>query len=407
MSRQKTFATASGCLLAVMAAAGAPSPLYVVYQQRFGFSAAILTIIFAIYTVALLAALLTVGSISDHIGRKPVLVASLLVETASMVIFLAATSVTWLLAARLVQGLATGAAVGALSAVLLDTQPPGTRLGSLINSVAPGAGLGIGALGAGMALQWAPNPTRTLFLLLIALFVVLIGALLLVPETASRRSGALRSLRPRIRVPEPVRGAFMAAMPTLIATWAVGGLFLSLGASIAVTVFGLHGHLLAATVIVLLVGMGAITSFILRDGESGATMRTGTTSLIVGIAIVLVSLANASAWVFFVGTVIAGVGFGAGFSGAFRTVALLIGSEDRAGVMAGVFTVSYLAFGLPAVIGGIAVGTFGLRDTVIGYSAIVLLLCATSLITTARPHRQPSAFSMLTSPPVRAKRNAR
>src|SRR5690242_2565583 len=117
----RSFWYVVGALLAMMAAAGAPSPLYVVYEQQIGFSAVTLTVIFAVYVVALLATLLTVGSLSDYIGRRPVLAAALILEIVSLALFLPAKSVACLIVARVVQGVATGVALGALGAALVDT----------------------------------------------------------------------------------------------------------------------------------------------------------------------------------------------------------------------------------------------------------------------------------------------
>ena len=208
LSRPATFWLVSATLLAVMVAAGAPSPLYVVYQQRIGFSASTLTVIFAIYVLALLSALLTVGSLSDFIGRRPVLLGALALEVVSLAIFLPAHSVAMLLLARTVQGLATGAAVGALGAALVDTQPAGSQLGTVINSVAPALGLALGALGAGALVQYAPSPTSVVFVVLIALVAATALGIAFIPETTERQAGALSSLRPQVRVHKEVRGVF-------------------------------------------------------------------------------------------------------------------------------------------------------------------------------------------------------
>jgi MFS family permease len=127
-----------------------------VLQAEFGFSAVTLTAIFAVYVLALLLSLLTVGRLSDFIGRRPVLASALVVQAVAMAVFLGADSVEALMLARAVQGLATGAAIGVLGAYLLDLQPgDGSRLGSLINSAAPTAGLGLGAIGTGVLMQYA------------------------------------------------------------------------------------------------------------------------------------------------------------------------------------------------------------------------------------------------------------
>jgi MFS family permease len=129
----------------LMVAAGAPSPLYGVYQAAWGFSAAMLTAVFAVYALSLLAAFLVAGRLSDHLGRKPVIIVALAAEVAAMACF-AADSAGWLYAARVVHGAATGTATGAVSAALVDLAPGNQRLAPLVNSVAPTLGLAAGAL---------------------------------------------------------------------------------------------------------------------------------------------------------------------------------------------------------------------------------------------------------------------
>ena len=139
--------------------------------------------------LALLLSLLTVGRLSDFVGRRPVLAAALVLDAAAMAVFLGADGVGWLVVARIVQGLATGAGVGVLGAYLLDLQPAdGSRLGSLVNSAAPTTGLGVGAVVTGVLVQWAPHPTRLVFVILTALFVLLALATLVLPETVRARA---------------------------------------------------------------------------------------------------------------------------------------------------------------------------------------------------------------------------
>ena len=174
----------------LLAASSAPSPLYQVYQAQFGFSPVTLTAIFSVYVLALLLSLLTIGRLSDYVGRRPVLAIALIVEAAAMAVFLGADGTGALFAARAVQGLATGAAVGVLGAYLLDLQPTdGSRLGSLVNSAAATGGLGLGAVLAGVLIQYAPQPTRLVFVVFVAAFVLLAAATALLPETVRRQPG--------------------------------------------------------------------------------------------------------------------------------------------------------------------------------------------------------------------------
>lgn len=227
--------------------------------------------VFSLYAIGLLLALTVVGALSDHIGRRPVLAVSLLLETGAMAIFVTAGGVGSLLLARALQGLPTGAATGAISAGLVDLQPKHRpHLGALVNSVSSLLGLASGALGSGLLVQYAPPPTTLVFVLLGAAFAVSIVGVALMPETAARRSGALASLRPRVSVPHRVRPHFVAIMPSLVALWALGGFSLSLGPSLTADVLHVHDHVIAGVVIGLLTGMGAVGSLALQPrGRSG------------------------------------------------------------------------------------------------------------------------------------------
>ena len=100
----------------VTLAAGAPTPLLVLFEHEWGFHAGILTLAFAIYAFGLLLALLVVGSLSDYIGRRPVLIGALSVQLLAMVMFFFASNIGWVIAARAVQGVATGSAFSAFTA---------------------------------------------------------------------------------------------------------------------------------------------------------------------------------------------------------------------------------------------------------------------------------------------------
>ncbi|UQX87499.1 MFS transporter [Jatrophihabitans telluris] len=388
LDRRTSFWLIALSLLVVMIAAGAPSPLYVVYQQRIGFSSSTLTVIFAVYVLALLGSLLTVGSLSDFIGRRPVLLAGLAVEVASLLLFLPADSVGWLVAARVVQGLATGAVIGALGAALVDTQPPGSNLGTVINSAGPALGLALGALGSGALIQYAPNPTQLVFLVLIAAVIAAGLGILAVPETTGRQPGALASLRPQVRVHREVRAPFLAAVPIFIATWAVAGLYLSLGGSLAVGVFGLHNHLVGGLVVAAVTGSGAVASVLFRETSEIRSVLLGTLALVLGLLITLLGIERTDTATFFLGSVVAGFGFGASFLGSFRTVAKRVGPDDRAATLAAVLSVSYLGFSVPAVIAGFVATHRGLRDTALGYGGAVVVLALLAIGTQTVQHRQ-------------------
>ncbi|HMJ37469.1 MAG TPA: MFS transporter [Baekduia sp.] len=358
-------------------ASSAPSPLYVVYQSAWHFSALTLTSVFAVYVLALMTALVLAGSLSDRVGRRPVLVAALLTQAAGMVLFALAHDVTLLFAARIVQGLATGVATGAISAALIDLQP-GHRptLGSLLSSTAPPLGLAAGALGSGLLVQYAPDPMRLIYWLLVAVFVVAVAGVLAMPETVAARGGWASMLRPRIGVPQAARGTFVAVAPVLLATWALGGLYLSLGPSLAASLLHSSSHVTGGLVIVALTATGAFASLAVRGHRPEHTMIAGATLLAVGVGLTLIGLNQGSTALFFAGSVVAGAGFGPSFAGAFKTVIQLAPAAERAGLIAAVYVLAYLGFSLPAIAAGVAVAHQGLLHTTNVYGIAVMALAA-------------------------------
>jgi MFS family permease len=381
LGRRSAFWTVAATTGLLLAASSAPSPLYPVLQAEFGFSTITLTVIFAVYVLALLLSLLTVGRLSDNIGRRPVLAGALVVEAAAMAVFLSADGVGALLVARIVQGLATGAAVGVLGAYLLDLQPgDGSRLGSLVNSAAPTAGLGLGALATGLLVQYAPHPTRLVFVLFTAIFVVLALLIAVLPETVQRQPGALAGLRPQVAVPRPARHAFAAAVPTMIATWSLGGLVFSVGGSLLATVFGQTNHAVVGLVLGAFAASGAVAAIAARDLAPAPMTRIGTAALVVGVVLFVLALASTSLALFVVSAVVAGGGFGSGFLGALRNITLLAQPHERAALLSAVYLVSYLGFSIPALVAGLVITHQGLRDTAMGYGVFVGVLTLAALM---------------------------
>lgn len=394
-----SFWILAAALFTLMVAAAAPSPLYVVYQHRWHFSASMLTAVFAAYAIALLGTLLTVGGLSDFLGRRPVLAVSLLTEVASMATFLTAHGVGQLLAARILQGIATGAATGAISAGLVDLQPAHRpRLSAMVNSLAPTVGLAVGALLAGLLVQYAPAPTVLVFTLLLVAFLALSVALVVVPETVSRRPGALASLRPRATVPPSARRQFLAATPAIVAAWAVGGLYLSLGPSLAAGVLGVANHVVGGLVVSTLTGAGAVAVLVMRDRTPRQMMNAGVSVLAAGTALTLLALALPSVPLFFAGTAVAGAGFGTAFLGSFRALATLAAPPQRAELFASLYLVSYLAFSVPALVAGLAVTSVGLTDTTIAYGGMVILF---ALVALALGRRRPEVRAVTACPSAR------
>jgi predicted MFS family arabinose efflux permease len=378
MPRPVAFWIGAGIAFLAFAANAAASPLYRLYQAEFEFSAITLTVLFAVYVVVLLVTLLFFGSLSDHVGRRRVIAIGLATGAVASVLFLLADSVELLFAARALQGVAVGLSSGAAAAALLELRPVG-GVAPLVSSAAPTGGQALGALGASALAQYAPAPTHLIWWLLLVASVAAILAVWKMPEPGTPRPGAPASPRPRITVPVQVRGAFATALPALVSVWALGGLYLSLGPSLAAQLTHSDNVLWGGLLIFLLAGLGAAVSAAFRKSAPSGVMLYGSVALIAGALVTWVAIETTTAWLFFVGTAVAGAGFGPAFSGAFRSVVSLAPGDDRAGVITAIYIVSYLATAVPAVAGGIATTVYGLHDTALGYSVAVAALAAAAV----------------------------
>ncbi|MET0928658.1 MAG: MFS transporter [Aeromicrobium sp.] len=380
-TRTSGFALAIGAVVAMMIGASAPSPFYPVLQQELGFSAATSTGIFAVYAVALLVTLLITGSISDHLGRRPVISVGFVVLAASMVAFWHADSVTVLIVARIVQGVAAGLLLSSLSAAVVDLEPakrPGSA--STLNSVSPLGGLAAGALLAGLVMDHSSSALAIVFGTLTGAYLLIAAAVWLLPETSPRHEGLVHSLIPRVGVPASARAPFLRSAPALFAGWATGGLYLSLGAALVGQELGGTTHLEQGLVVAALTATGSLTCFVVRGWAPRRITIFGTTALAVGTALTLAALAAGSYWSFIAAAVVAGIGFGASFLGIMRSVTPAAAPHERGELFAAVFVVSYLAFGIPAVAAGIAAPHIGLAETTFIYGGLVVLLSGSAAL---------------------------
>src|ERR1700728_3722024 len=203
VSKNAAFYLLASITLSFLASSVAPTPLYALYQAQWGFSPITVTIIFGIYAISVLTALLFVGRLSDHLGRRPVLIAAIVAQAATMVIFATASGVGGLVLARIIQGLATGAAVGAVGAGMIDLNK---ERGVTANAVAPAFGTATGGVLSGFLVQYLPAPTHLVYAVLGVIFVLQGVGVALMTDTIAPAPGALASLRPRISLPLAARG---------------------------------------------------------------------------------------------------------------------------------------------------------------------------------------------------------
>jgi len=372
------FLLLASLTVSFLAGSSAPTPLYSVYMTEWGLTPLTITLIFGIYAVAVLLALLIAGRLSDHLGRRPVLLAATLSQAVTMFVFMTATGLAGLLVARFLQGLTTGAALGAIGAGMIDLDK---SRGTVANAVTPPFGTASGALVAGVLVQFLPFPTHLVYAVFSLVFIAQALGLVFMNESISPRGGVLASLKPRLSLPRATREPLLLAAPVLVALWALGGFYGSLSPLLVKGMLGVSTPLIGALPVFVISAIGGLSVLALQKLEGKDMMLLGAASLIVGAGVVALSLPHSDIAFFFLGTMIAGVGFGAGFQGAVRSVVPFAAPHERAGVLSIIFIISYIALSVPAVAAGWMIAHNGnLPATALVYAVVVIALASTALL---------------------------
>jgi MFS family permease len=375
-----------------LASASAPTPLYPTWQAAWGFSPLAVTTIFGVYAIAVLVALLFFGRLSDHLGRKPVLLGAMFVQVLTMGLFASASGLATLLLARVVQGFAAGVAIAAVGAGLLDLDK---GRGAVANAITTPMGTATGAILSGLFVTLLPAPQQLVFLVLGVVMVAQGVGIAFMRETLAPRAGVLASLKPQFAFPDAIRAPLLRAAPAIVATWAAAGVFASLSPAMVRSLTGSASPLLSGLAMFVMAGSGGVAVYVLRQLEPRRSMRLGSISLALGVLLVVPALSLGWLALFYVGLVLAGTGFGSGFQGAVRSVVASAKAHERAGVLSVVFVLAYLAMGLPAIgAGWLLVHGQHLASTVLEFAALVLVLAAVAVLpkepAIAGPARMPA-----------------
>jgi MFS family permease len=364
----------------VYAAAGALMPLLVVFQQRWDFSPTVLTVVFAVFAAGFLAAVLTVGSLSDHVGRRPVLLSALLIHLVSSVVFLAAPSVDWVIAGRVVQGFATGAATTAFTAALAEVAPLNRKkVGVALGSVCLTGGLALGSLVAGLLVQYTTSPNTIVFTGLSVATCLGVIAIVYLPETITRPPRARPPLMARIAVPVAARAEFAAAAPVVVAIWMLSALSGGLAPALVRSFFHADSGLLNGVSGFIGPAMSAAVGIVVTRHDPRRSMLAGILLSILGAGVIAGSLGAGWVAAMIVGQAVAGVGFGASFTAFLRLTAPLVAPRQHAGLAAAAYVLSYIAFGIPLVAAGLLTSRLGMAPTVWSYAATTVLFALAGL----------------------------
>jgi MFS family permease len=371
LSPRLAYALAAAVIGLSLFASVTPSPLYGTYSELWGFSPAVLTLVYATYAFGVLTTLILAGRVSDAVGRRPVLLLALGALLATTILYMAAQSVAWLFVARGLQGLATGLSLAAASAALLDLHPRRDPAGvGLANGVASATGIGLGMLVSSTAVEFLPAPRVVPYVVLFVLFAIAFAGALLMPEPVANR------VRPRLTpqrpgVPPVVRRQFLLAGLGVLSSWSIGGLFFSLGPALSAVIFETSNHFVTGLSVVVLAGSGAIAQLVFGRTAPWLGTSAGSIALAFGVLVIVLASAEDSAALLLAGSLVGGSGFGVAFLGSLRQLVGAIPNEHRAEVMSAFYVVAYASLSVPAILAGILVTPLGLQTTFEIFGSVV------------------------------------
>jgi MFS family permease len=376
-AKRRGYLLMAGLLLVMMLGGTLPVPLYVLYEKDMGFGPLGVTVVFAAYVAGTLFALVALGDLSDHIGRKKVVAIAVACAAVSTALFLAASGIGVLIAARVVSGIAAGLATGTATAALTELQPRGDhRAAAVTASGSNMTGLGLGPLLAGLFAEYVAMPTRSVFWAYLGVCALTAAALPLIPETVRNHDHAFR-LRPRIGVPPGMRAVMLGAGLGVFAAFTVLGLFSSLVPTFLHGTLGVHNLALIGGASFLIFVIAAISQAASARLPSRRSVSAGLPLLLVCLAALESALFAKALWVFVVATVAGGTAVGFVFRGGLSELNRLADPGHRAAVVSAFFVAAYVGLGLPAVLTGLislAVGPVDASAYVSGLAAAVVVV---------------------------------
>ncbi|MER8722784.1 MFS transporter [Mesorhizobium sp. M1027] len=374
-------AAVAAMIAALFAGSTALTPLYIIYKQVFGFSQITLTLVYAVYVIGNLAALLMLGRVSDVIGRRPMALAGMAVAVVSAVVFLFAENVAWLDVARILSGLGIGVGAGTGTAWLAELLPTDDKSqAATIATSTNFLGLGLGALGAGLLAEYAPWPLRLTFVVYLAMLATVTLLVWRTQETVSR-PGKLAdvSTRPRLSVPDAIRPNFVAPAVTGFGAMALVGFYAALAPSILAQQLQVTNHAEAGALFFELAIVTAATIVVTARLSSRAAMFAALALMIPTVALIVAAQVFASMATMIAGTALCGVAAALGYRGGLQVVNEIAPADRRAEVVSAFFICCFCGNALPVIgigvlstVAGATVASLAFAGMIVVFSLVAL-----------------------------------
>ena len=368
--RPWSYAAVAIASFVLIAAATVPTPLYQLYQATFHFSEFMLTLIFGIYAFGVIPSLLIFGPLGDAICRRRVLMAAICTAALGILLLALARNVVWLLAGRLLVGVAVGATQGNASAALVEMQPRSDRRrAGIMTAVCTAGGAATGTLISGFLAQYLPDPFTLTYLVelgMLALALVLVAS---IREAASPVLSFVSFHRPRM--PRGNLAAFASASLAGGVVWSMAGLFLALLPSYVSHL--LHTRNLAAggALVALMLGSSVLLQILLVHVSNIRLLMSGLTASIIGLAALVASWHLSSLTLMIAGAVISGCAIGMAYLGSISEINRLASPDERGDVNSLYFVTVYLFFSIPTMAMGFAATHLGLYVAMLTFAGVI------------------------------------
>jgi MFS family permease len=358
----RTAATAAVAIMigALFAGSTVVTPLYIMYKQAFGFSQVSLTLIYAVYVVGNLCGLLLFGRLSDQVGRRPMALAGTVLAIIGTFVFLFARGIGALYLGRILSGLAISIGAGTGTAWLAELTDEGSKSrATVIATSANFAGLGVGALVAGMLAEYLPWPLHVPYMVYLLTLLVVVVLVLMVPETVTTSRPSLRklSVRPRISVPPEIRTQFVAPAVTGFGSLALVGFYAALLPSLLADQLHVTNHATAGAIFLELAVVVAATILATRSLSSRTSMLLALALMLPSVALLVGAQLAASMTVLIIATAVCAVAAGLGYRGSLQVTNQIAPQDRRAEIVSSYFICAFAGNALP-VIGIGVISTF-------------------------------------------------
>ncbi|WP_251857920.1 MFS transporter [Herbiconiux sp. L3-i23] len=362
----------------IMAFSTVPTPLYALYQERDGFPTAVVTVIFAAYAVGVILSLYFAGHISDWLGRRPIILAAVLVQLLSATMFLFWSDVPGLLVARFVNGVGVGMLTATATAHLSELgaalRGPTDRRASVIAGFANLGGLGLGSLISALIAVNVAAPLEAPYEFFLVLLVVEAIALLFVPETVVKREEHVAYRPQRVAVPSDSRGVFWASAIASLGAFAVFGMFSAVAPAVLRGVMGETSLVVAGAVAFAAFASASIAQAVFVGAPLRRQLQLAIVSAVVGLVVLIVGTLLASLAAFVLGAVLTGAGVGLLFRVALGVAGGLTTPERRGEVLAAVFLAAYVGISVPVLLIGAAFLVASQPVVVAGFGAVAVVV---------------------------------